>query len=246
VGIFNRSLGWLINQMQVIDKVSIPATTSDSAFAQREEVPRPKAVLSAHMDINTNPNATAPRPAAVKGIVSGPQKIEVNITSDADNTAEAQKLAAAQKERTAAQNALPEWYTHSTVSNEMTAAGAREEAARREREAEMGLMNAGDAEEKKVVKDDGLADIFAEIEAEQAQELLKREQEGEEESEEEEDEEEFEFEDVPASGAVNGNEDRNGDGRPEAKRVKIEVDTPVSQVTGSGDAEDSEPEFEDV
>lgn len=237
VGVFNKSFGWLIHHMQLIDKVTIPGTTSEAAFAQREEVPRPKAPLdSVKLELTSAPTS---RPAAVRGIITGPQKIEVSITSDAANTAAAQVAAAEQKQRLAAQNALPEWHTHSTISNEVTVVGQREELARREREAEMGLLSAGDADEKKDVRSDGLEDIFAEIEAEQAQEQLKREQEDEEEEYEEDDEDEFE--DVPASSA-----DVNGGGPPDAKRVKVEVDTPISQATGSGDAEDSEPEFEDV
>jgi transcription initiation factor TFIIE subunit alpha len=238
VGAFNKSMGWLINLMQEIDHVVIPAVTSEAAFAQREEIPRPKAPLEgAKMEVTST---FMSRPSAVKGMATGPQKVEVSITSDADNTAAAQIAAAEQKERFAAQNALPEWHTRSTVSNEMTAAGKKEEAARREREAEMGLLTADNADEKKAVQDDGLADIFAEMEAEQEKERLKREREDEEEYEEDEDE--FEFEDVPASSA-----NANGSGPPDAKRVRLEVDTPASQATpASGDAEDSEEEFEDV
>jgi transcription initiation factor TFIIE subunit alpha len=248
VGIFNKSLGWLITQMQVIDKVSIPATTSDFAFANREELPRSKAgVLDKHNEIITHPhNAIDRKPAAVKGLDNvGPQKVKVVISTDADNTAESIKAAAEEKARLAAKNALPDWHLVSTVSNDVTAAGAREAALRRERDAEMlGIMRSEEEDEKKnnIKDDDGLADIFAEIEAEQAQEMLKREREGEEESEEEEEDEEedFEFEDVTSG--VNG----NGGEAPDAKRVKMEVDTPVSHATGSGDADDSEPEFEDV
>ncbi|KIW02418.1 uncharacterized protein PV09_06236 [Verruconis gallopava] len=241
VGAFNKSLGWLINLLQDIDKVTIPATTSEGAFAAREEIPRPKAPLEGPKVETTS--VPLSRPTAVKGMVTGPAKVEVIITSDADNTAAAQVKAAEQKQRLAAQNALPEWHTHSTISNEMTASGAREEAARREREAELGMLIADTTDEKKTVdKDDGLADIFAEIEAEQAQERLKREQQDEE--EEEDDEEDFEFEDVPASSVAANNS--NGAELPEAKRLKMDVDTPASQATGSGEAEDSEEEFEDV
>jgi transcription initiation factor TFIIE subunit alpha len=245
VGAFNRSLGWVINLMQEIDNVFIPAVTSEGAFAAREEIPRPKAPLEGpKIEITSAPTS---RPTAVKGLVTGPQKVEVSISSDADNTAAAQIAAAEQKERLAAQNALPEWHTRSTVSNEMTAAGQKEEAQRREREAEMGLLTSDNSDEKKVVQDDGLADIFAEIEAEQVQERLKRERKEEEEDEEEDDEDEdVEFEDVPPVSSARA---VNGSGQPDAKRVKlVDVETPVSQATpgGSGYGEESEEEFEDV
>ena len=247
VGAFNKSLGWLINHMQVIDKVTIPATSAEIAFAQREEIPRPKAPLP-NAATGEHAQSTQIKPQAVKGMITGPQKVEVTISSDAANTAAAQIAAAEQKERLARQNALPEWHTHSTISNEVTAVGQREEAARREREAESRLMSSGIDEEKKDVKDDGLDDIFAQIEKDTEQERLRKEQ--EEEEEYETDEEEDEFEDIPASsvgtnGAVNGN-----GGMPEAKKAKMEAETPVSQATPvsgmDGDEDEEDFEFEDA
>lgn len=242
VGQFNKSLGWLITLMQQIDKVTVPATTAEAAFAQRDEPPRPKAQLNAHNQVEIPSSQPVKAPTAVKGLVTGPQKIEVTITSEEDNTAAAQVAAAEQKQRLAVQNALPEWHTHSTVSNEMTAVGQREELARREREAEMGMLSVGDVEEKKDIKSDGLEDIFAELEAEQAQAQLRREREEEEEYEDDDDEdEEEEFEDVAPNGSA--------EGPPEAKKVKLDVDTPVSQATPASadvDVEDDEDEFEDV
>jgi len=248
VGQFNKALEWLIRLMKEIDHVSVPAVTSEDAMALRDEPPRPPPQLNAHSKIDV-PSSQVSRPVAVKGIATGPAKIEVSITSDADNTAAAQVAAAEQKQRLAAQNVLPEWHTHSTISNEVTAVGQREEAARREREAEMGLLSAGVEDEKKDVKADDLEDIFAQIEAEQAQERLKQEE--EEDEFEDEDEEEDEFEDVAVNGGVNGSghaiENGNGVEQPDAKRAKLEVDTPVSQATpASGDADDDEEEFEDV
>jgi transcription initiation factor TFIIE subunit alpha len=242
VGVFNKGLGWLISNMQIIDKVTIPATSSEAAFAQREEPPRPKAQLNEHNQVIMPGQQVTKIKQDVKGMNVGPQKIAVNLATE-EEMSEADKRAAADKKaRDAAQNALPEWHTRSTVSNEITAIGQREEAARREREAEI-LLASGDADEKKDVKTDNLDEIFAQIEAEEKENQLKREREDEEEYEEDEDEDEFE--DVaPAvsTPAAKG----NGNGAPEAKRVKIEVDTPVSNVSVAGDGEEDEDEFEDV
>lgn len=239
VGMFNKNLGWLINMMKEIDNVIIPSVTHEAAFADRIPLPRPKAPLEGlKMETTSVP---AMRPSAVKGIITGPQKIEVSITSDADNTAAAQLAAAALKEKLASQNALPAWMTHSTVSNEMTNAGQREELARKEREAEVGLLTSDNAEEKKSTQDDSLDDVFAALEEDQRREQEARDREDDDEDEDEEDV----FEDV-AVGA-------NGD-VPEAKKIKLDagagtpikldVETPVTTV--SGDAEESEEEFEDV
>lgn len=244
VGVFNKGLGWLISNMQVIDKVTIPATSSEAAFAQREEPPRPKAQLNEHNQVFMPGQQVTKIKQDVKGMNVGPQKIAVNLATE-EEMSEAEKRAAAEKKaRDAAQNALPEWHTRSTVSNEITAIGQREEAQRREREAEI-LLASGDADEKKDVKTDNLDEIFAQIEAEQVQERLKREREEEEEYEDEDEEEEFE--DVaPVVGTPATNGSASGSGAPEAKRVKIDVDTPVSNVSVAGDMDEDEDEFEDV
>ena len=187
------------------------------------------------------------QPTAVKGVASGLKNVEIAIISDADKTAAARQAEQQQKELFAAQNALPEWHTHSTVSNDITAAGKKEESARREREAEKVLLEAVEKEEdKKPDKEENAADsIYAMLKAEQEEQAKKRAE--EEEYEDDEDGDEFEDVDVGASG------ERNGDGAPQAKRVKLDPSVGGSSAatpnppTGNEDESDADDdEFEDV
>jgi transcription initiation factor TFIIE subunit alpha len=215
--------------MYIIDTLVVPEVTGPTAMRDRVEVPKEKSHLDApSIDPFNVPKA---KPQTVKGILSGPEKIEVAITTASESTAAQQAANAANKAKTAAQNQLPEWHTHSTVTNEMTAAGQREEAARREREMEMGAITS-EKEEQKAAAQGELDAVFAMIDA-QREAAMEVE---EEESEEEEDE----FEDVVAK----------EDTPPEAKKIKLSDDVAVSSAadTPAADAEDSEDgdEFEDA
>jgi transcription initiation factor TFIIE subunit alpha len=230
LGVFNEQFGWLINALRDIDKSTVPETSKEAALAEKVPVPEEKThgIQGPRFDLAP----TKVMPTAVRGINTGPEKVEISITTNSETTAAQQAAAAELKARLASQNQLPEWHTRSTVTNEMTAAGQREEAARREREAEAGILMADSGEEKKAAADSSLEAIFAQIE----QDALAQEAE-----QDEEDEEEDEFEDVIS------------DALPEAKKVKLDDNngTVTSSATGTpaGTAvdEDSEAEeFEDV
>lgn len=184
VGQFNKATKWINDALQDIDRVEVPEVTGESAMRDRIEVPKEKARLDApSADPFDVPKA---KPQTVKGIVGPAQAIEVAITTASENTAAQQAADAALKAQKAAQNQLPSWHTHSTVTNEVTNAGQREEAARREREIGMSAIVKDNPEEKKVTVDDAV-DIWAAIDAQR-----KIDEDNEEESEDEEDQ----FEDV--------------------------------------------------
>jgi transcription initiation factor TFIIE subunit alpha len=236
LGVFNEQFGWLISALGDIDKSIVPETSKEAVLVEKMPVPEEKmhGVQGPKFDLVS----TKVMPTAVKGINTGPEKVEISITTNSETTAAQQAAAAAQKAHLAAQNQLPAWHTRSTVTNEMTAAGQREEAARREREAEAGILLADSGVEQKAAADSSLEAIFAQLEQDALAQQAEQDEDDEEEEEEEEDEE---FEDVLT------------DAQPEAKRVKLEEHngTVTSSATGTPAAtavdEDSEAEeFEDV
>ncbi|KAF2431763.1 hypothetical protein EJ08DRAFT_659766 [Tothia fuscella] len=233
LGIFNDQFGWLINLLRDIDNSIIPEVVPESALENARPVPTEKAPLeSGRVDY---PQARA-MPTAVKGIVTGPDVVDITITTTSETPA-AQKIAEAElKARLASQNQLPDWHTRSTVTNEMTAVGQREEAARREREVEAGMFHVDSEEDKKIAAETSLDDIFAQLERAKQDELA---------AEDEEDEDEDEdFEDALVA-------------EPDSKKIKVElngsaINTLNSSANGTSAAstavnDDSEDEeFEDA
>jgi len=248
---FNKQFGPILAILQHIDNSFIPAVSGEVALADALPVPRAKG--------QDKPKTSPVRqqviaPSTVKGIASGPEKIEIVITTDADNNAAAQKAEQERQARFAQQNALPEWHTHSTVTNERTALGILD-AARKEGEADASFVisdTPGEEEDKKTV-DTSMDTYFAALAAEQ-EEQRRRAAAGED-DEDEEDEEDMEFEDtLIAVPEMNG--------EPEAKRVKVEereptqlalepapaavVSAPASTGSAAGEESDEDEEFEDA
>lgn len=230
VGQLNTATGWINDLLQKIDGLEIPEVTGDSAMRDRVKLPKEEARLAAPaMDQS---EAVKVKPQTVKGIIGPAQTIEVAITTNSESTAAQQTADAEAKAAKAAQNQLPSWHTHSTVTNEVTNAGNREEAARREREIGMGAI-ANDAPEEKKAQIDDVESLFAMIDAQ------KRSNANEEESEESSDEEE-QFEEVVAIATP-----------PEAKKVKLDDaatgDVSTATNTPAAEAEESDDdEFEDA
>jgi transcription initiation factor TFIIE subunit alpha len=234
---FNKQFGRILTLLQKIDNEVIPAITGQQALDAMIPVPRNDVF---------NPGArlipvTAPvmRPQAVKGVATGPEKIEISITTDADNTAEQQAAEADRKAKIAAQNQLPEWHTHSTVTGELTAAGVRASNAALENGTSVGIKDE-DQDEKKI-DEPTLDDYWANY----AQELAREQAQASADASEEEDDDEFEDVSVAAPASA--------DGTPNAKRLRIEesmapAQTPTPGAThGAGaDGESDEDEFEDA
>lgn len=216
--------------MAELDKLKLPAVEGKDAIEARVELPRDKTVDpgTKHEVVET----TVVRPTAVKGADTGPQKINVNIGSNAEQTDKQRAAEKARQDKIAMQNQLPSWHTQSTVAKD---AASNTPAIKEEVN---GTDSPGIKTEAGESKSGNLDAVFAQIEAE-------RRRKEEEEDEEEEDEEEDEFEDVAVStpGAL-----------PDAKRVKVEssaAPTPSNAATpaasnGDGGDESEEDEFEDV
>lgn len=230
VGQLNTATGWINDLLQKIDGLDIPEVTGESAMRDRALLPKEEARLAAPaMDQS---EVVKVKPQTVKGIVGPAQTIEVAITTNSESTAAQQAADAEAKAAKAAQNQLPSWHTHSTVTNEVTNAGTREEAARRERETGIGAI-VNDAPEEKKVQTDDVESLFAMIDAQ------KRSNANEEESEDESDDEE-QFEEVVANATP-----------PEAKKIKLDDaatgDVSTATNTPAAEAEESDDdEFEDA
>jgi transcription initiation factor TFIIE subunit alpha len=234
LGVFNDQFGWLINALRDIDNSTVPETSKEAVLLEKMPVPEEKLYGITNPRFDLAPVKVMP--TAVRGINTGPEKVEISITTNSETTAAQQAAAAEQKARLASQNQLPEWHTRSTVTNEMTAAGQREEAARREREAEAGVLMADSGEEKKAAADSSLEAIFAQIEQDALAQQAKQDE------DDDEEEEEDEFEDVISDAQLPG-----------AKRIKLEdqhngnatSSTGTPAATAADEDSDAE-EFEDV
>jgi transcription initiation factor TFIIE subunit alpha len=235
---FNNQFAPIIDLLKEIDKSVVPETKTEVVIAERKPVPKEYQQDDGLQKLDAVEPMPFVKPTAVKGVTTGPEKVEISITTESEETAAAAAAEAERKARVQAQNALPEWMTRSTITNDVTVAGHKQEAERREREAEKVMLAATDGEEKKPVRnaDIDLESFYAGLKAEEERQ---REQE---ESEEDDDEEDFEDVDVGVTA--------NGNGTPKAKKVKLEEPS----IGGSGaatptpaeesDADDDE--FEDV
>lgn len=247
---FNKQFGAILNLLQQIDDVNIPPVTGESALAAATPIPRDENI---NPEIKSEPVAqNIARPTAVKGIATGPEKIEISITTSADHTAAEQAAEAQRKARIAAQNQLPAWHTQSTVSGDIINS-SHNSSMKVDNDASTN-NKLGDDEEKedKKTMDPSMEAYFAAL----AEEKKRKAQESEDEDGDDEDDED-EFEDVVATPAAN-NLELNG--TPPAKRVKLEVPdvksgkpedgaTPPSTSTpaGAGGDDDSDAdEFEDA
>ncbi|OCK83548.1 hypothetical protein K432DRAFT_346858 [Lepidopterella palustris CBS 459.81] len=204
---FNRQFASLLKLMQEIDQVTIPAVEGEDAVERAIELPR---------DNDINPAAkhepvaiTTARPTAVKGIQTGPEKIEISIATDKEYT-EAERAAETQRTaQLAKQNQLPEWHVKSTVDDKEYFSKAKNSAVTTNGINPLSYKVEPEEDRKKTAdpaRDPTLDAYFAALKAEQEREA----KEAEEEDEEEDDDE---FEDV-----VEGL-----NGVPDAKRVKVET-----------------------
>ncbi|KAF1812633.1 hypothetical protein P152DRAFT_458450 [Eremomyces bilateralis CBS 781.70] len=241
---FNKQFGHLLTLLQRIDDSVVPEVTGEDALAEAVPVPRDEMVNPA---MRTTTNELFAKPAAVRGIATGPENIEIAITTHSETTAAEQAAAAAHKERIAKQNQLPVWHTQSTVTGPPTIAGQADGGSRDDQAADGAAQSFGD-EAGEDIKDPSLDAYFEQLKAEQERQALKEAEEEEEEEEDDEDEDEDEdFEDVVAP-AVNGTSTgpELDDQEREAKRVKIES-PPAKVEDKAGDDEESDADdFEDA
>lgn len=266
----NDQFKFITELLQKIDSALVPARDFDKALARQRPVIRD----ATNQRMETVAADTSAKPTAVKGLTNtGPQSINVNI-STAEGQTEAEKEAErARKEQIAKQNALPSWMSNSTVTGESFAgdgpATAMPAITKQEKDTKDDIkVEAGDN------GNPAIDDIFEKLKAEQAAERARDAMgvHGSGSEEEDEDEDEDEFEDVPATGAntsrnttstpgpkreASGDPSRSGDSSDEraTKRVKIEPgamlgtdakaqDPGARQDSGAPSDEDDDEELE--
>lgn len=203
----NQQFEKLQQLLQNIDAAAVPENDFQAALEKQKPIQRTDANPGAKTEIVDVKNKNL---ESTKGLELKPEKIAVQVQDDEDVKREnAAAEAEARKAKEARANALPEWISRSTITQEITAVGAKEEKERREREAHSGVFNEEEGGEKKpsVDNDDVMAAYWKELAAAREKEA----QEARDEDEEDDDDEEDEFEDVdvnggstPANGGVNG------------------------------------------
>ena len=233
---FNKLFGPLINYMREIEESgTLPLLDPVEVIKGRIELPRDK---QADPGTQFEVIETVGRPTAVKGIDTGPEKINVQIGSSAEENAKQRAADKERQERISAQNQLPSWHTQSTVIKDRAGNTTSVKQKSNGDATPVIKTEAGDT----LSGGGDINSIFAMIEAERR----KKEQEEEEEEEEDDDEDEFEDVEMGTSSAL-----------PDAKRVKLDssaAPTPSAVVTpaavtpaaSNGGDESEEDEFEDV
>lgn len=232
---FNKMFRPLLNLMEEIDQMKVPAVEGKDAVEAKIELPRDKDVDpgTKHEVVET----LVARPTAVKGLDTGPEKVTIQIGSSAEQNEKQRVADKARQEKIQMQNQLPSWHTKSTVvkdSNGVTTTVKQETNG-----TDVPGIKTEAIETKGTTQN--LDAVFAQIEAERR----RKEQEEDDDDDEDDDEDEDEFEDV-AVGTPSG--------IPDAKRVKLEssaAPTPSNAATpaastGDGGDESEEDEFEDV
>ncbi|KAF2171703.1 hypothetical protein M409DRAFT_63317 [Zasmidium cellare ATCC 36951] len=193
----NQQFEKLQQLLQSIDAAAVPENDFETALGKQKPIPRTDANPGARTEIVDVKNKNL---ESTKGLELKPEKIAVQVQDDEDVKREnAAAEAEARKAKEARANALPEWISRSTITQEITAVGAKEEKERREREAHSGVVKDDDGDEKKpsVDNDDVMAAYWKELAAAREKEA----QEARDEEEEDDDDEEDEFEDVDVNGS---------------------------------------------
>lgn len=260
----------LLRMLQQVDSEDIPNNDFETAISLSVPVPREQGTGPPKTTVFDS--AGGP-PTAVKGMTQTTVvPLDVSVTAGSEKTAAEKAAEAQRKADIAAQNVLPAWHTHSTVTGESTVGQQKASDAQPN-----GNDLAKEDEEKKggsTVLNDELTAYYAQM----AQEKEKEAREDREADESSGDEEDDEFEDVGlmpsnvdtpssslaaeskakdgesgSSGVVTGTSTPAGSGAlPDGdvvrapKKVKFEEHGIESNKAGKDSDEDDEIEFEDV
>jgi transcription initiation factor TFIIE subunit alpha len=233
---FNKQFGPFLSLLQQVDETVIPAVTGESALADARPLPRDE--LRNPAARSTPVNEPVVRPTAVRGITTGPEKIEINLMTNSETSAADYAAEQERRAKVAAQNQLPEWHIKSTISGEATGKG--KDDVRDPNLHDIPLKHEDDDDDIKKEDSSALDAYYAALQAEQE----RKAKEEEEEEEEDEDEDEDEFEDVTTAPAPAA--ETNGDAEPDAKRIKVEDSKPAVVSSAGGDESDEDDEFEDA
>ncbi len=248
---FNTQLEQIIQLLKQIDQKSIPEVTGETALESAKPIPRP-----VEGGLRTLPTISEPqklRPSAVMGLKTGPEKVDVILTTDSENTAAQQQAEAERRARIAAQNQLPDWHTHSTVSGQAITA-AKQDPDASEQNGFKGENETTD-EIKDVMPDAVLDEYFRELEAARERgRQLEAEAEGDSEEEDDDEDEmdsdeidaidEEEFEDVGLPVQVEPAKLKPPER--DARAEESATSTPVHIEGDQAESDEDEEEFEDV
>ena len=259
----------LLGMLQQVDSEDIPNNDFETAIALSVPVPREQGTGPPKTTVVDGANGP---PTAVKGMAQTTiAPLDVSVTAGADKTAAEQAAEAQRKADIAAQNVLPAWHTHSTVTGEITVGEQKASEAQSN-----GNDLVKDEEEKKAgsnVLNDELTAYYAQM-AQEKEKEAREDREADASSGDEEDE----FEDVglapsnadtPASsfagepkakdsesgssGVATGTSTPaesgmlpDGDFARASKKVKFEENGVESTKTAKDSDEDDDIEFEDV
>ena len=259
----------LLGMLQQIDQEDIPNYDFETAISFQVPVPREHGAGPARTTVAINGNGP---PVSVKGMTQTSYvPLDVSVTAGSEKTAAEKAAEAQRKADIAAQNVLPAWHTHSTVTGELMG-GKHVGSDAQANDADL----IKDEEEKK----DGSNVLNDELTAYYAQMAQEKEKEAREDREEDESsgDEDDEFEDVgimpssvdtPSSsfaGETKVKDSESGssapatgvstpagsgtipdvDGLPASKKVKFEEEHSEEVKPGKDSDEDEEVEFEDV
>jgi transcription initiation factor TFIIE subunit alpha len=226
---FNKLFGPLITNMREIEESgTLPLLDPVEVIKARVELPRDK---QADPGTQFEVIETVGRPTAVMGIDTGPEKINVQIGSSAEENAKQRAADKERQEQISKQNQLPTWHTQSTVIKD---AAGNTTIVKPESNGDATPVIKTEASDTLSGGGD-INSIFAMIEAE------RRKKEQEEDEEDDDDEDEFEDVEMGTPSAL-----------PDAKRVKLDssaAPTPSAAATpaaSNGGDESEEDEFEDV
>ncbi|EWC47034.1 hypothetical protein DRE_03796 [Drechslerella stenobrocha 248] len=193
LGRLMQQMDKIIRMLRQIDELVVPANEFNDAIAVAVPVNRERSHASA---------LSVPTTSTVVQTSSGPA-MEIKFTSDGQKTAAELAAEREKKAAQAVQNALPVWYTQSTVSGDLTTLGSKEAEARAARHID--FKTDVSTEEKKPTDDRGNVQKSAidQYYALLAARTKEAEEEEEEEEEEDDDDDDAEFEEVPM-GLSNG------------------------------------------
>lgn len=190
----NTQFRFITDLLPRIDSEVVPDITFDVAFSNHKPVERAETHKVERLDPM---DSTYSRPAAVKGLANtGPTSISINIQS-ADSLSEEQKAdERARKQAHLAANAMPAWYTKSTVTGEtiqgMETSVPGDKLTKEEEDEKKRIRDAEAERLAKEKEDADLQAVFAKIRAEEEA----RQAAGGNDSDEDEDDDDDEFEDV--------------------------------------------------
>ena len=203
--LFNKQFGTIISLLHQIDNITVPASNPEELVAEARPLQRDG---SAHKS-SQNAKPGMVRPSAVKGITSGPEKIEVSFSTTTETYAAEKAADIERRARLAEQNQLPEWHTKSTITGDgqtttTTSVTKDKDAAQPEQVTPAASQSNADEEDKDKGRDPALDAYFAALRAEQEVQANKRsddESDDDEDDDDDDDDENGEFEDVPKSTA---------------------------------------------